>query len=264
MAEVTSAELKILGRDGTSDNFGKVGSARAGSAVNTKVISTIQALAAWVNGLQDAVNTTKKAPYIEELNSIFYVITWNLLHVLEKGIPEWETTRIYYTGDIVKKNATFELYGSLGDSNSGNALPSQVDDANWQYLGLLGDIKGKATAAMQEAGTDTSHAVTPSVQQRHPSAAKAWVCFDGSDGTIKSSYNVVSVTKTSTGHYTVEFDVDFSSVEYAAIATCDATTAPLICNIGSRLVGSCVVLTSNASPAAADAGFVYAAFFGDQ
>jgi hypothetical protein len=78
-----------------------------------------------------------------------------------------------------------------------------------------------ATQADQEASTAPAAIVTPSVQQYHPSAAKAWgtATIGVSTGaqTILASYNVSAVTKTSAGSYTVEFTTPFSSTAYTIL-----------------------------------------------
>lgn len=51
--------------------------------------------------------------------------------------------------------------------------------------------------------------------------AKAWVNFDGttSPGTIRSSYNVSSITRLSTGFYQVNFSSAMSDVNYSLCLT---------------------------------------------
>jgi hypothetical protein len=46
-------------------------------------------------------------------------------------------------------------------------------------------------------------------------SAKAWVNFDGATGTRRASYNVSSVTRNSTGLYTVNFTNAFADTSYA-------------------------------------------------
>lgn len=48
---------------------------------------------------------------------------------------------------------------------------------------------------------------------------KAWVNFDGttSPPTIKSSYNVTSITKSGTGQYTINFTTPFANTNYAVV-----------------------------------------------
>ncbi len=50
--------------------------------------------------------------------------------------------------------------------------------------------------------------------------AKAWVNFNGttSPGTIRASYNVSSVSKNSTGVYTINFTSAFADANYSAVA----------------------------------------------
>ena len=91
-------------------------------------------------------------------------------------------------------------------SDSATALATQQSIK--AYTESLG-----ATQAQQETGSINSKYVTPGVQQYHPSAAKAWVRFQGSS-TVDASYNVASVTDNGTGDYTVIIDTDLSSTSY--------------------------------------------------
>ncbi|AZV46847.1 hypothetical protein C3L23_06045 [Nautilia sp. PV-1] len=44
--------------------------------------------------------------------------------------------------------------------------------------------------------------------------ATAWVVFDGTDGTVKDSYNIDSVVKNDTGRYTINFENEMSNTNY--------------------------------------------------
>jgi hypothetical protein len=46
-------------------------------------------------------------------------------------------------------------------------------------------------------------------------SAKAWANWNGSSGSIRSSYNVSSVTRISTGQYTVSFTNALSNANYS-------------------------------------------------
>ena len=50
-----------------------------------------------------------------------------------------------------------------------------------------------------------------------PSYMKAWVNFNGITGTIRSSYNVTSITKNSTGDYTIIYTTALPDANYAVI-----------------------------------------------
>jgi hypothetical protein len=78
--------------------------------------------------------------------------------------------------------------------NDGTSLTSAVIPAN--AVGATQIANGSVTAA--KLGTNEQKQI-----------AKAWVNFNGtaSPGTIRSSYNVSSVTKNGTGDYTVNFPV---------------------------------------------------------
>lgn len=51
--------------------------------------------------------------------------------------------------------------------------------------------------------------------------AKAWINFDGtvSTPTIRSSFNVGSVTKNTTGDYTINFTTSMPNANYSALST---------------------------------------------
>jgi hypothetical protein len=60
-------------------------------------------------------------------------------------------------------------------------------------------------------GTNSTSATNPIL-----GSAKAWVNFNGADGTRRASYNVSSVTRTATGKYTVNFTNAFADANYCA------------------------------------------------
>ena len=141
----------------------------------------------------------------------------NIKHI----VPSVITTR----GDLVR-----------GDS-SGNAerlavgttlqfLGNDGTDVAWEALPTAGDttsgILETATQAEQETGTATDKIVTPGRQHFHPGSAKGWVSFNGTTVTgdtdlvgVGASYNVTSLIDNGTGNYTINWDTDFSSGDYA-------------------------------------------------
>lgn len=54
--------------------------------------------------------------------------------------------------------------------------------------------------------------------------AKAWVNFVGSSASINGSFNVSSVTRSSTGEYSVNFTTAMANANYSAIAICNANS----------------------------------------
>ena len=67
---------------------------------------------------------------------------------------------------------------------------------------------------------------------------RAWLDYDGTSGTILGSFNITSVTKNSTGYYSVFFTNDMPDANYAAnvisnSSTGGFTTTPFI-GVGSK------------------------------
>lgn len=120
-----------------------------------------------------------------------------------------------------------------------------------------------ATAAAksdQQAGTSATLVVTPSQQQAHDSALKAWLYVTQTGGTYTNaaSYNVTSITKASTGIVTVTFTVPFATTAYAVSCMPGQTTPVTIQEVlGSKLAGSAQIeiQTISTTPVVADQGF---------
>lgn len=96
---------------------------------------------------------------------------------------------------------------------SANGLVSAASDSAAGIIEI-------AVQAEVETGSDTTRAITPGRQHYHPSAAKAWVCFNGT-GTpaIRASYNVTSITDNGTGDYTITFTTALTDANYSVVGT---------------------------------------------
>lgn len=97
---------------------------------------------------------------------------------------------------------------SIG-GNTGAFTVSGLISQSVNNLAVTAAVKSDQTSA-----SSSTVAVVPSVQQNHPSAAKAWVQITGSTGAILASYNVSSVTRNGTGDYTINFSTAFTSANY--------------------------------------------------
>ncbi len=98
-----------------------------------------------------------------------------------------------------------------------------------------------AIQSEQETGTDVVRAVTPGRQQFHPSAAKVWARIDYSGGvpTATVSYNVTSITDSSTGVAIANFTTSFSAANYASLAVGQPSGAvPISDFTGNAATGS--------------------------
>jgi hypothetical protein len=83
-------------------------------------------------------------------------------------------------------------------------------------------MAGTLTISTLSDGTNSTSATNPIL-----GSAKAWVNFDGTlSGTItpRASYNVNSVTKNSTGNYTVNFTNALADASYAAVTGFNRTS----------------------------------------
>jgi hypothetical protein len=133
---------------------------------------------------------------------------------------------------------------------------------------------GGAAQADQESGTTSNKLVTPAVQQYHPSAAKAWVTFNGA-GTVSiaGGYNVSSITDNNTGNWTVNFTTSFTSTGYTAIGwaretlgntTRDASVIGAFPSDTKSTSAFQIRTWSGEADAAIDSSEVNVVFFGDQ
>ena len=96
---------------------------------------------------------------------------------------------------------------------------------------------------------------------------KAWVNFNGttSPGTIRSSYNVSSVTKNGTGDYTVNFATAMVDANYSALAIANTlgSTNAASARIGLYSVSTVTIYTTPFSATLSDFNAVSVAIFGN-
>jgi hypothetical protein len=98
-------------------------------------------------------------------------------------------------------------------------------DQTWQSTPLL----GIASTAQAQAGTDDTTAISPLKLREGFNASgtapvyacRAWVNFDGntSPGTVRASGNVSSITRNTTGDFTINFATAMPDVNYCVVGT---------------------------------------------
>jgi hypothetical protein len=93
---LTRIKQIIFGTSGATNQFGKIGSQSAGAAVTTKDLAAIQSLTQYQQGLYAITANAANPPYIQDLNSLYLLITSQIAYLFEKGIPEWEANTDYY------------------------------------------------------------------------------------------------------------------------------------------------------------------------
>ena len=78
---------------------------------------------------------------------------------------------------------------------------------------VTGAVKSDQTTA-----TSTAVAVTPAVQQNHPSAAKAWIFGNGgTTPSVVAGFNIASVSRPSIGLINVTLTTPMTSANYVAV-----------------------------------------------
>lgn len=70
---------------------------------------------------------------------------------------------------------------------------------------------------------------------------RAWVCFNGNNGTVLEDGNVSSVTDNATGNYTINFSTSIVDTNYAATGSSDSSTGGHGVVFGPPATGSIVM-----------------------
>ncbi len=93
-------------------------------------------------------------------------------------------------------------------------MPTQIDSAGITFNDATSLTSANIGTAQLVNGSVIASKLGTNEQKQ---ICKAWVNFNGttSPGTIRSSYNVSSVTKNGTGEYTVNFATPMSDANYA-------------------------------------------------
>jgi hypothetical protein len=179
-------------------------------------------------------------------------------------------------------NVTGNLTGNVTGNVTGNSTTATTL-ATARTFDLSGDVTGVAQSFNGSANivipsTIANNAViTSKIQNLAVTAAKlgtneqkqickAWVNFDGttSPGTIRSSYNVSSVTKNGTGNYTVNFTTAMNDANYTTVGTCNNFSTILGAPyVSSQTINSIQISTGSTSPALFDVSTASVQVFGN-
>jgi hypothetical protein len=139
MAKLSRAIQKIFGSTGGTTDFGQIGSKSAGSAVNSKDITTIQALSRYLQGLSGILvdNGTSLLPYLQDINSLFYLCTSQLTYLFQNGIPEWlnSSDQNYYANVSIVTRSGGIYMAILGDDATNlNVQKDPLTEPTWWSL----------------------------------------------------------------------------------------------------------------------------------
>jgi hypothetical protein len=130
--------------------------------------------------------------------------------------------------------------------------------------GIVSTADGSGVLKVQSNGVTTN--------------ALAWVNFVGSTGVVTSGYNVSSVTRASTGLYTINFTTANSDANYAVVfgicggTAAGGTNAAFVGSViastqygapNNKTTSACQIGTNDYTSTFRDFGQVYVAFFGN-
>lgn len=241
MAKLTRKTHKVFGASGSSDNFAKFGSEEAGTPIKTKDIATIQALPAWDEGIQEALYSGNKAILLEDLNALFYEHSYQVGTVLQDGIPAWDAGTTYYIGSVARRDGTSELYASLTNDNINQALPSQADNAQWEYLskpkivdgGVSVDAIPKVSAAapgvvVDSALSDDGVNVITALPIKFPDdTEQATAAAPVSTQAVVTGTRTTNIVYQNTSGKTMYVCVTLAIVQCSVVVYTDAAAAPV-------------------------------------
>jgi hypothetical protein len=142
-------------------------------------------------------------------------------------------------------------------NNSGSLAGSSALTFNGTTLSTTNVSATTTVSASTLQGTTLSDGTnTTSATNAIKGSARAWVNWAGASGTINSSYNVSSVTRNSTGNYTVNFTSAFANTNYAIVYggnRNNSATDSFGMNFYSQATGSVIVNTSVSTAGYTDA-----------
>ncbi len=147
-------------------------------------------------------------------------------------------------------------------------MPTTIDSAGITFNDTTSLTSANIGTAQLVNGSVTAAKLGTNEQKQ---IAKAWVNFNGttSPGTIRSSYNVSSVTKGATGDYTVNFTTALADANYAVNITTQVSLGSMVATAGVeantvRGVSAFRMQNVNLSPLAlADSPMINVAIFGN-
>lgn len=129
MSKIERKTQKIFGVNAPADDIAVMGSFKSGTPVYTDDIEKLQNTA--YEGGYGTSLVMNAAPFMEEQNSIPYVLSKQLAYLFQDGIPEYDENTTYYKNSICKVENI--LYYSTTDDNKGNN-PTPDDGTNWEIL----------------------------------------------------------------------------------------------------------------------------------
>lgn len=193
------------------------GSANTGS-------STINISSVGTANLVKGNNTALASGDIDAGRVYDIVYTASGFQIQPSGTMAWQdASSVAITGGSVTGITDLAIAdGGTGASTASAAFSALKQAATTSATGVV----ELATAAEMVTGTDTGRVPSVSVVQNHSGVAKAWAVVNMTGtAAMLASYNVSGFADNGTGLFTLTWDTDFSSVNYALAGMASAASA---------------------------------------
>lgn len=130
MAKISRKNQKIFAGDvSPSGTLAQFGSLRNTTPTYSSDPDVLQSLDAWIQGWSSAV-IGNYLPTLQDLNTLYYVLTRQIAYLMQSGIPEWNSTITYYIGSVVT-DGVGGLYVSVANDNLNFALSQSTKWLNY-------------------------------------------------------------------------------------------------------------------------------------
>lgn len=127
MSKIIRKSSPMFGSGAGGSEIAQFGSLFASAPSFSTDPDVIQALSNWLDGWFQAVEGVN-SPAIEDMNAFCYVMSYQISYLMQTGIPEWNSTTIYFIGSFAQ-DGLGNLYVSKTNSNTNHAL---TDASNWR------------------------------------------------------------------------------------------------------------------------------------
>lgn len=236
MTQLTRALQKIFGSAGGTSEFGQIGSKAAGAALTTKDLELMQALTEYDDGLEAIISDqgTTKLPYLQDINSLFYLTTSQLAYLMQSGVPEWNDETEYYADvSIVLRNGILykDVYGTGGTPNLNFAPESNLD--KWKAVAAAIDVVSLVDGA--NISNDASEGSVFTVTIGGDRTFDNWT-----NKLIGREYTLI-ITQDGTGNWNPVFDTDFVFYGNDVINQAPGAVTIIKCTVISSSVVSCFI-----------------------
>jgi hypothetical protein len=125
MSKITRITQLIFGSTAGANQMGVFGSLAAGTPTFATNVGTgsngVQNLGNYLSGWFAAI-LGANSPSIQDMNGLFWLVTYQLAYMMQEGVPEWDSATTYYTGSLVSSGGA--LYISKVDTNLNHAVTS--------------------------------------------------------------------------------------------------------------------------------------------